>query len=234
VEVAYPLRPLPRPDEGPALTARVSIPEASLWEPESPFLYEGTVELWHETECQDRVAVRHGLRLVTLGPRGLWINGRPLALRGRTLERLSEQEARELRRAGFNLVVAPVRDATGSLWDLGDRFGLFVLGQVTVADHSPPRLLRRLEAHASCLGWLGTATALAPGGWLAAALPRTGRVLVGVEGPIVGPLPPGVQFLACPAGAGGFAGDGAVPMLMLQANGSGRGPEEGPVLGRVD
>src|SRR5262245_54959769 len=30
----------------PALTCRVVIPEPSFWDPETPFLYEGLVELW--------------------------------------------------------------------------------------------------------------------------------------------------------------------------------------------
>src|SRR5919204_1388628 len=47
VEVAYPFRPFPRPVEGlPGLTRRVVIPEPSFWEPASPFLYQGPVELW--------------------------------------------------------------------------------------------------------------------------------------------------------------------------------------------
>src|SRR5687768_8525338 len=47
VEVAYPLRPFPRHPEGlPPLTRRVVIPEPSFWDAESPFLYEGPVELW--------------------------------------------------------------------------------------------------------------------------------------------------------------------------------------------
>ena len=44
VEIAYPLRPLREPvPQG--LACRVLIPEASLWDPVSPFLYEGPVEL---------------------------------------------------------------------------------------------------------------------------------------------------------------------------------------------
>src|SRR5689334_4063070 len=46
VEVAYPFRPLPAPQDQVALPARVLIPEPSLWEPTCPFLYEGPVELW--------------------------------------------------------------------------------------------------------------------------------------------------------------------------------------------
>src|SRR6516164_11712247 len=44
VEVAYNLRPLTAQDDLPR--ARVIIPEASPWEPETPFLYDGPLELW--------------------------------------------------------------------------------------------------------------------------------------------------------------------------------------------
>src|SRR5436190_14007505 len=48
VEVAYPLRPIPglNGDTPGAIRRRVVIPEASLWDTESPFLYEGPIELW--------------------------------------------------------------------------------------------------------------------------------------------------------------------------------------------
>ena len=47
VEVAYALRPCPRSvaDSGQT-AARVLIPEPNFWEPQSPFLYRGPVELW--------------------------------------------------------------------------------------------------------------------------------------------------------------------------------------------
>src|SRR5438445_10253261 len=51
VEVAYPLRPVPGGAQGlHDLAMRVVIPEPSLWAPQSPYQYEGTVELWDEGE----------------------------------------------------------------------------------------------------------------------------------------------------------------------------------------
>src|SRR4051812_29148320 len=70
VEVAYHLRPMASDVPG-TLAARVVIPEASLWEPESPFLYAGPVELWQDGVRCDRAEVLHGLRSVQLGARGL-------------------------------------------------------------------------------------------------------------------------------------------------------------------
>src|SRR3982751_515934 len=50
VEIAYPLKPLMRSEQHPdgALRCRVAIPEPSLWDVQSPFLYSGPVELWQD------------------------------------------------------------------------------------------------------------------------------------------------------------------------------------------
>jgi hypothetical protein len=159
VEVAYPVRPLPRPvprapDE---LVARVVIPEASLWDTQSPFLYKGPVELWEGERRCDVVSVRHGLRLLRFGPRGLAINGRPLAVRWREMTAAcSDDEALRLRQAGYNLLVAPVTEATVPLWDVADRFGFLVAGRPAVIDSSTLDLIAALRCHPSCLGWLAS------------------------------------------------------------------------------
>jgi hypothetical protein len=185
VEVAYPLRPLPGAAAGDALACRVIIPEPSLWEPESPFLYRGPVELWQDGARQDRVTVSHGLRQIQLGPRGLRVNGRPLTLRGREADRLTDDEALALHRAGYNLLVAPAAEAAAPLWDTADRIGFLVLGRVADADEGALRRLAELDRHPSCLGWL------APGD-LRGKLPAGWRV--GAEGGGEA-LPPGVSFV---------------------------------------
>src|SRR5262249_19741595 len=90
IEVAYHLRPLLVPTGRPALTLRAIIPEASLWEPETPHVYTGYVELWQDGVREEVVQVRHGLRQVSLGPRGLRLNGRLLRLRGHEVEQLDD------------------------------------------------------------------------------------------------------------------------------------------------
>ena len=59
VEVAYPLRPLPRPQTGQAVVidARRD-PRPVAWEPQRPFVYEGPVELWQDGQKCDQVPVR--------------------------------------------------------------------------------------------------------------------------------------------------------------------------------
>jgi len=64
VEVAYPLRPLPRPAEGSAntLLVQVLIPEPNLWTEATPFVYSGRLELWQDGECADVTNLAVGLK----------------------------------------------------------------------------------------------------------------------------------------------------------------------------
>jgi hypothetical protein len=157
VEVAYPLRPpppgrIPLPREG--LLARVIIPEACFWEPESPFLYQGPIELWQEGQRCDQIVISHGLRTFRLGPQGLRFNSRPLSLRGQRITSCSEAEALELRRAGRNLLVVPVEATALHVWDRADQLGFLVLGRIQDDSEATLRNLYDLSRHPSCLGWL--------------------------------------------------------------------------------
>jgi hypothetical protein len=156
VEVAYPLRPLPlgRASETPGLTRRVVIPEASLWEPESPFLYQGPIELWQDDQRCDRLMLSHGLRSFHLDERGLRVNGRRLTLRGQSVTACSEEEALALRQAGRNLLIAPVGEDTLPLWEQADRLGFLMLGRVADDGQPARQHLEMLSRHASCFGWL--------------------------------------------------------------------------------
>jgi hypothetical protein len=155
VEVGYPLRPFARlPEDFGAPCARAAIPEASLWDPQSPFLYHGAIELWQDSRLCQRVTLSHGLRTLALGQRGLFVNGRRLVLRGRSVTTLTEPEALSLRDAGINLLVAPVTATTAPLWELADRVGFFVLGELESSSAATTVPAIVAAAHASCLGWL--------------------------------------------------------------------------------
>jgi hypothetical protein len=201
VEVAYPLRPLLRPAEDvPPLTVRVVIPEPSLWEPESPFLYRGPVELWQGGERQDRATVRHGLCSSSLTPRGLRWNGKPLSLRGRAVRGLTDDNALSLRRDGFNLLLAPL-DEPGA-WDIADRLGFVVIGQAASLDDDAVSQMRRLAGHPSTVGYLFDTPPARP-------LPADG-FRIGLRGAAA----PGTAFLACPAWQAAFAPPD-IPLLVL-------------------
>lgn len=153
VEVAYPLRPfVRRPDDWPELSRRVVIPEASLWEPESPFLYQGPVELWEDGTACDQGIVSHGLRLLQLSGRGLRLNGRSLALRAKSVAALTTESAPSLRQEGWNTLLVPVAVETLEVWSEADRLGFFVLGRLE--SETSVRQAQELSGHPCCLGWV--------------------------------------------------------------------------------
>lgn len=189
VEIAYPLRPLRGQAPGATRTFQVIIPEPSLWDTESPFLYQGPVELWQDEQRCQVVPISHGLRQLTLGKRGLRLNSRPLTLHGLEVESFEESQLRPWQQRGINLLVVPVVEETAFAWGLADRFGFLVVGRChEMADALLP-LLSQLSTHASCFGWLF------PGGT------KAGQAIAGfrgADGRAGGSVPEGVQFLVYP------------------------------------
>jgi hypothetical protein len=200
VEVGYPLRPFPRRPEGlEGLAARVVIPEPSLWEPQCPFVYQGTVELWQDGERRDQLQIQRGLRHLALGRTGLRMNGRPLVLHGRSLSECSEKQIAALRRAGCNLLLAATTDCLSQLLPLADLHGFLVLGVLREAEQADLGRAGVLVNHPSFLGWL------LKGQWEPTGIVRlrsTSHALVGIEivEPPAGALLEGVDFMACRAG----------------------------------
>jgi hypothetical protein len=218
IEVAYPLSPLPASG---ALAGRFIVPEASLWEPECPFLYCGAVELWEDGRLCGRAVLTHGFLSVMLGPRGLRVNGRAMTLTGRSVARLDETEALALRRDGVNLLVAPLDEA--AIWDVADRIGFFVIGRL--AGNDAAEQADALAARPSCLGWvLGTDA----DAWPPVPVVVGGLVGVIVNRPPTGPFPVGVHFLACPAERAADLAPLGLPLLAF-----GDGPDAPGLFGRV-
>jgi hypothetical protein len=228
VEVSYPLRPLVRRPAGlTGLAARVVIPEASLWEPECPFVYQGTVELWEDGVRCDQVPLHRGLRRILLGPGGLRVNGGALALDGRTTTECDASQASALRGAGCNLLLTPAESA---LYDLADVQGFFVLGRMNEPDEETAI---RATHHPSCLGWL---LAEPWGRWSGdsiQALRDSSGALIGVEWKkrLLEPFPDWLDFIACPAEAVVDLGAIGKPLLVL--GGESNATAQPGVFGRV-
>jgi hypothetical protein len=227
VEVAYPLRPLGPgiPGDPAGITRRVVIPEASLWEPAKPFLYQGPVELWQDGVRCGLVDVSHGLRSWTLGPRGLRLNGKPLTLTAREVTQApDDSEARKLRASGCNLLIAPV--AEDRVWAAADRLGFLVLGRLAGGDEGLRRAAA-LAGHASCLGWL-----VRPGANSFHRLPPGGFVGVEVGSDWGAALPDGVHFVVGAAAEVDALAARGLPMLLAGGEVSER-PGGPPVLGAI-
>jgi hypothetical protein len=155
VEVAYPLGEVHRNDaeDGPRIFLRLVIPEASFWEPATPFLYRGPVELWQGNNCCDAVTICRGFRFVSLGKQGLRVNGKLLPFQGAFRDELSQPAAEELRKAGTNVLIVSLSSATApAVWNLADEMGFLVLGRISAVGEC--NLAWSLQDHPSTLGWI--------------------------------------------------------------------------------
>jgi len=148
IEVAYPLRPLPKPAPGLPLTRRVNVPEPSFWDPVAPFLYHGVVELWQDDECCDRRTFRHGFRDARVESGRVTWNGRPLKLAVADRPDLTEAELPGLRQVGVNTLV--LRGDAETLWHAAERLGFVVIGR---ASEPRPEWLGLTKSPA-CVGWM--------------------------------------------------------------------------------
>lgn len=157
IEIAYPLRECERLDH---VVLRVIIPEPSLWEPKTPFLYEGPLELWQGGILCERVAIRHGIRALQLTTKGLRLNGKPFVLRGKIVApTLSEGDAKRWRDAGFNALWTTVTEPAIEPWNVAERVGLFLMG--SSVDLNAFHFLRHeLTNHPSHFGWIFNRTDL--------------------------------------------------------------------------
>jgi hypothetical protein len=203
VEIAYPLRPLP--SEAGLLRSRVVIPEASLWEPAMPFLYDALVEVWDGDRLLDRRDdIAYGLCRLLLHKDRLTLNGHRFLVQGMALKEEADAPLASWRQSGINLLYAEARTDNLDVWVAAERSGFFVLGELAGADDD---VLWRVESgHArrvSCFGWvLPVHLTQHPQLWHNAMSLLHGpgrRHLIGVriEELPFGALPGHVSFLVC-------------------------------------
>lgn len=146
VEVAYPLRPANKQ------ILRGVIPEPCFWDPQSPFLYQGHLELWSDGELLEQAHFWHGLGVVNLTAAGCRVNGRPLSIQGRVVEGCTEADLFQWHTDGCNTLLTDLANA--SLWDVGDRLGFLTLGRISSIDQREALRKVAMRDHASALGWV--------------------------------------------------------------------------------
>jgi hypothetical protein len=202
VEIAYPLREHSRQYEKegtPRLIHRVIIPEPNFWEPGTPFLYRGAVELWQKGQRCDQREICHGLRQSRLTPQGLRWNSQILTIRAAARDQCSEADAFRLRQEGYNTLLLAKESVTPELLEIADRLGFLILGHLTsrkqFKDVQPP------QTHTSFLGWIIDERLLED-----PLVASTGGCLLSGENRLVGveltqrpadPLPGEVDFILC-------------------------------------
>jgi hypothetical protein len=228
VEIAYPLGIAPPSHTPPGLSGlirRVVIPEACLWEPESPFLYQGLIELWQDGRRCDQVAISRGLRYFLIGKNGLTLNSRPLMLHGQAIVPRKDEEALVLRQQGYNLLIVPIEPDTLAVWERADRLGFFVLGQIMDHSEETLRCCSLISQHTSCLGWLVEKGKHPPLDQLPGA-----KCLVGLISNANPPQHylPWLDFLFGPAELANLG-----KLLLVKGEGSPHSSEGCPILGNV-
>jgi hypothetical protein len=154
VEIAYPLRPARFENDFLPAHSTVAIPEPSWWDPLSPFLYAGPIELWEEGQKVEQIRVQTGLRHLQVRDHHLVLNGKPIPLRGVVRTTCSEEEMARLRAAGVNLLVAPFDKSIEVTWAIADAIGMLVIGRLGDSDPDPKTIhsLLRVPHHPSALG----------------------------------------------------------------------------------
>src|SRR5262249_42962416 len=95
------------------------------WDPQSPFLYQGSIEIWRVGVRAEGEAVRLGLRHTVLSDGRIVHNGRSIELKSKSVEVGDEAELRRVRQAGFNAALVPAAMAE-QVCEIADRIGLFV------------------------------------------------------------------------------------------------------------
>jgi hypothetical protein len=188
-EVTHTFQPLkkPEPDVGPEIrTWRVLLPEPALWSPESPCRYEGTVELWQDGALADSHPLHYSLYNLAWSGGDILLNDEPLIPHLRRVDTLDEPAVHRLRAEKVNVVLLPA-SATGA-WELADRLGLFLLGELSADGTLPDDLLDR-SVRPCCLGWV----------FPTLETPLPGEVIPGLFG-LCSPvpfdeLPDGIDFL---------------------------------------
>lgn len=193
VEIAYSWREVQRTHN--EIQLRTIIPEPSPWDTESPFLYQGTLQLWEDGLQTDAATLRQGIRTVHFGPGGWRWNGREPALHFQRCDGLTEADARRFRQAGCNALLLRVDAHSQRAWEIADRFGLLLLGRI----ESPAAIAMAMPVSGcTCtLGWVATPELLAH----ALALVRTGQPM-GIELHHANdPIPMGSGFVVVPDGS---------------------------------
>ncbi len=227
VEVAYPLKEIERSVNKAGETSillRTVIPEPSMWDPQSPFLYSGPLGIWTGDRELERNTMQLGFVGWGLGTRGLRVNGQYVNLQAAAIDELDVSTCGRLREKAVNCLVVDVQNASVGTWDLADRYGFFVLGRIRKLEEW--ERARALEGRPSSLGWILSEEAAA--GYKPKAIEGTtytgSAPLIGLEaGRRAGDVPAGVSFLVAGPGASGELQGGGLPWLQVERIGEGLG-----------
>ena len=122
--------------------AEVDLPHATLWSDETPHLYRCHVVLTDDGARVDEETADFGVRLLTWGPKGFFVNGKETKLRGgcvhhdhgllgaRSFPESEERRVRIMKAQGFNAIRSAHNPASEAMLDACDRLGMYVMDEL--------------------------------------------------------------------------------------------------------
>ena len=127
---------------GEGVSCTLEIPDAALWSADEPNLYEAHVALLGEDgTVLDERTVRFGIRTLSWGADGLFVNGESVKLRGGCvhhdngilgavdLREASYRKVALLKRWGFNAIRSSHNPISESMLDACDELGMYVMDE---------------------------------------------------------------------------------------------------------
>lgn len=117
------------------------LPEAKLWDEESPNLYQCIVKLMKNNQVVDQVIENFGIRTVEWSNKGLFINGQETLLRGGCVHsdngilgavsypESEDRRVRIMKEAGFNAIRSSHNLASKSMLEACDKYGMYVMDE---------------------------------------------------------------------------------------------------------
>lgn len=119
----------------------IELPEAKLWDEETPNLYTCRVTLKKNGKCVDEAEEVFGIRKLSWNSKGFFVNGKTTLLRGACVhhdngilgacsyEASEERKVRRLKEAGYNAIRSSHNPASQGLLRACDRLGMYVIDE---------------------------------------------------------------------------------------------------------
>lgn len=120
---------------------KITIPQASLWNAEQPYLYQCRVTLKEKDVIKDEIVENFGIRKIEWSTKGLFINGKETLLKGgcihhdngllgaRSYRKAEERKVKKLKEWGFNATRSAHNPANPALLEACDKLGMYVLDE---------------------------------------------------------------------------------------------------------
>jgi beta-galactosidase len=134
-----------QPNEESQAELLIDVPNAHLWSPDTPYLYEANLsvsEQGNPNKTIDQVTETFGIRSIAFSAeQGFLLNGQPIELNGGCLhhdngilgasafDRAEERKAELMKAAGFNAVRTSHNHPSSTFLDACDRIGLLVIDE---------------------------------------------------------------------------------------------------------